>query len=140
MFKNRKISIFVENRKNMSEQDLLQTISEAHEKNMKLEDTIRKLLYGTVFTFALFSVVTYGNIRVMQESVEELKVQVSSLKGNAVTYEHFMMFNRTYELQLEETQAALNGDTQRLLQTQAKYRELRAMIIQQKSIVGQTMN
>ena len=54
------------------------------------------------------------------------------LRKNAVTYETFVLFNRTYELQLEETQALLSGDMDRLMVIQSKYRELRSMIVQQK--------
>ena len=52
------------------------------------------------------------------------------------TYENFFLFNRTYELQLEQTQAVLNGDSERVAALQIKYNELRSMIAAQRTIRG----
>jgi hypothetical protein len=40
-----------------------------------------------------------------------------------------MLFNKTYELQLQETQAALKGQKERVKRIQKKYRDLRTMIL-----------
>jgi hypothetical protein len=72
----------------------------------------------------------------MQETVEKQGEHIDILRKNAITYETFILFNRTYELQLEETQALLSGDVDRVLVIQAKYRELRSMIVEKKPLIS----
>jgi len=116
----------------MSEEILLKKISDAHEKNTLLEARIRKLLVAIILAFALFTVISYGNVMVMETKLTKSVEDIKDLKNNSITYENFMLFNRTYELQLEETQATFKGDMPELERIQNKYRELRSMIVQQR--------
>lgn len=106
------------------------------ERNTLLESRIRKGLYGLLTTLMVFFIINYGNQRVMQETVEKQGEHIEVLRKNAITYETFILFNRTYELQLEETQALLSGDVDRVLVIQAKYRELRSMIVEKKPMIS----
>lgn len=111
---------------------LLASIKEDITRKTELEAKIRKVLYGLLTTLLVFFVITYGNQRVLQDNVEQQGRHIDVLRKNAITYETFVLWNRTYELQLEETQAALQGDMERVMQIQGKYRELRGMIVQQR--------
>lgn len=106
------------------------------ERNTLLESRIRKGLYGLLTTLMVFFIINYGNQRVMQETVEKQGEHIEVLRKNAITYETFILFNRTYELQLEETQALLSGDVDGVLVIQAKYRELRSMIVEKKPMIS----
>ena len=114
---------------------LIESLKTDIERKTLLESRIRKGLYGLLTTLMVFFIINYGNQRVMQETVEKQGEHIDILRKNAITYETFILFNRTYELQLEETQALLSGDVDKVLVIQAKYRELRSMIVEKKPLI-----
>jgi hypothetical protein len=110
----------------------LEAIQEDIKRKDVQESRIRKGLYGILTAMIVFYIVSYGNQRVLQDNVQKQGEHIEVLRKNVITYETFVLFNRTYELQLEETQALLSGDMDRLMIIQSKYRELRSMIVQKK--------
>jgi len=95
---------------------------------------VKRFYQIAVAVFGVLVVVSFGNNMVLQHMVKDQGKHIEIIRKNYVSYEHFMMFNRTYELQLEETQAILNGDEDKLQEIHNKYRELRSMIITQRII------
>lgn len=110
----------------------MKAIADELENNKKIEKRIRNTLYGVIIALFIFSISTYGNVRVMSESVDELKTQTRIMRQNNVTYEQFILFNKTYELQIEALQAYLTGDAEQIKEINKKYSELRSAITSTK--------
>jgi len=120
----------------MSERDLLTEIQEKFKENIKVEARIRKFLYAIVITIGSLSIVAFANTAVIQAKMKIQGEQIDVIKQNYISYDRFFLFNRTYELQLEETQALITDDQEVLEEIQAKYRELRSMIVTKKIVRG----
>ena len=114
---------------------LLEIIQEEIQRKTTLEARIRKGLYGLLTALLVFFIISYGNQRVMQDTVEQQGKHIDVLRKNAITYETFVLFNRTYELQIEAIQAYLEGDQSKVHQINQKYSDLRSMIVEQKPSV-----
>jgi len=133
------------------DQELLKKIQEEHDKNTKArecaEDMLGKLdkerkLWKKVSiaiagTALLVFIMIGASIKSMEYKMEKNLEQTGVLMRNAVTYDNFFLFNRTYELQMEEIHAFLNGDNEELKNIQEKYRELRSMIVRQPTFRGE---
>lgn len=112
----------------MTEQEVLSKIEQAHETNRRVEARIRNILYVIIASFGVSFIGLFGSTMVLKKTVEAQGEQLDKIQTTYVSYEGFFLFNRTYELQLEETQASLHKDMDRLKSIQKKYRELRSMI------------
>ena len=71
-------------------------------------------------------------IREMSSRIEQLSASIESLRDTRISYHNFYLLTRTFELQQEEIMAIIDKDNAALLDVQARYRELRQMIIQGK--------
>lgn len=120
----------------MTQEHILTQIRDEHEKNKRLEKRIRNWLLGIIMTFGVASIAMFGKVMVMDNVITTMYERQIKIKQSYVSQESFMLFNRTYELQLQETQAAINGDVKRVEEIQEKYRELRNMLVEQPQYRG----
>ena len=104
-------------------------------KEMKKDySRMRQVLLTIIGVFGLFTVVAFGNNMVLQHTVKQHDLYIQALRKNTVTYEDFILFNRTYELQLEYWQAIVNGDEPELARKQREFNELRSMITIRRAV------
>ena len=97
---------------------------------------VRRFYVIGISVFGLFFIGAFGNNMVLHNTVKQQGGQIDVIRKNYITYENFFLFNRTYELQLEQTQAVLNGDSERVKTLQEQYNELRSLIVRQRAIRG----
>ena len=120
----------------MTHESLLEQIRKEHEKNKKIEKRIRNWLIGIMLTFGLAAVSMFGKVMVIDSEITTMQIELEKIKYSYVSQESFIIFNRTYELQLQEIQATLNGNNERLKEIQSKYRELRSMLVEYPQYKG----
>ena len=116
--------------------ELLEELKEEHEKCRRLEKRIRHLLYGIIIAFGGLAIASFGNGMVLQQTVKDQGRHIEVIRKNYVSYDNFFLFNRTYEMQLEHTQALLNGNEEELKIIQNRYNELRTLIVRQRTVRG----
>ena len=114
----------------MTQESLLEQIKKEHEKNKKVEKRIRNWLIALMMTFGIAAISMFGKVIVMDNEITTIGIELEKIKYSYVSHETFIIFNRTYELQLQEIQAMLNGNNERFEEIQRKYRELRSMIVE----------
>lgn len=124
-------------KKIMTQEALLEQIKTEHEKNKKVEKRIRNWLIAIVMTFGVGSISLFGKVMVMSNNIGQITHQQNEIKSSYVSQESFVLFNRTYELQLKETQATINGNEKKLEKIQEKYNELRNMIVETPQYRGE---
>ena len=71
-------------------------------------------------------------IKEMSSRIEQLSASIENLRDTRISYHNFYLLTRTFELQQEEIMAIIDKDNAALLDVQARYRELRQMIVQGK--------
>ena len=112
-------------------------MSEAEQlcKEMKKDySRMKHLLLTIIGVFGVFAVVAFGNNMVLQNTVKQHGRYIETLRKNSITYEDFILFNRTYELQLEYWQTMANGSSEELVRKQREFNELRSMITTRRAI------
>lgn len=115
----------------MDPQDLCKQLKQDRDNLMETHRKNTRLYVIAVSALGLFSLVSFGNNMVLHSTVTQQGMQIEVIRRNYVDYDNFIMFNRTYELQLEHTQALLNGDQAQLKEVQNRYNELRSLIVRQ---------
>ena len=97
---------------------------------------MKHLLLTIIAVFGVATVLVIGNNMVLHSTVKQQGGQIDVIRKNYITYDNFYLFNRTYELQLEQTQSVLNGNNERVRELQTQYNELRSLIVTQRAIRG----
>ena len=108
---------------------LLEEIRQEHRKNKKVESRIRNWFVAIILSLGVGAISLFGQVMVIGSVQERHDQSIKKIERTYVNYESLMLFNKTYELQLQETQAALKGQKERVKKIQKKYRDLRTMIL-----------
>ena len=113
---------------------MMEEVEKFCEQLKKDYHNVRRFYVIGISVFGLFFIGAFGNNMVLHNTVQQQGEHIDVIRKNYITYENFFLFNRTYELQLEQTQAVLNDDTERVKALQEQYNELRSMIVMQRAI------